>query len=72
MNNSQFNRTVRLNQNYFTSILPEYLSTVLNTPKLQNQIDKLQTGSSRQGLNFEQIRKIIIPITDPNSQLKIF
>jgi type I restriction-modification system DNA methylase subunit/restriction endonuclease S subunit len=53
------------------SILPEYLSAVLNTPNLQKQIDKLQTGSSRQGLNFDQIRKLIIPITDPNSQLAI-
>ncbi|MCZ2132491.1 MAG: N-6 DNA methylase [Bacteroidetes bacterium] len=53
------------------SILPEYLSAVLNTPNLQRQIDKLQTGSSRQGLNFDQIRKLIIPITETNSQLEI-
>lgn len=53
------------------SILPEYLSAVLNTPNLQRQIDKLQTGSSRQGLNFDQIRKLIIPITDTTSQLEI-
>jgi type I restriction-modification system DNA methylase subunit len=53
------------------TLLPEYLSVVLNTPNLQAQIDKLQTGSSRQGLNFDQIRKLIIPITDLNSQLQI-
>ena len=53
------------------TLLPEYLSAVLNTPNLQNQIDKLQTGSSRQGLNFDQIKKLIIPITGPVSQLQI-
>jgi restriction endonuclease S subunit len=53
------------------TILPEYLSAVINTPNLQKQIDKLQTGSSRQGLNFDQIKKLIIPITDTKSQLQI-
>ncbi len=53
------------------TILPEYLSAVLNTPNIQRQIDILQTGSSRQGLNFDQIRKLIVPITDSKSQLKI-
>ena len=53
------------------TILPEYLSAVINTPNLQKQIDKLQTGSSRQGLNFDQIRKLIVPLTDPISQLQI-
>ncbi|MHB1392828.1 MAG: N-6 DNA methylase [Clostridia bacterium] len=53
------------------TLLPKYLSAVLNTPHLQIQIDKLQTGSSRQGLNFDQIRKLKIPITDTVSQLQI-
>ncbi len=53
------------------TLLPEYLSAVLNTPNLQLQIDKLQTGSSRQGLNFDQIRQLKIPIADLSSQLQI-
>jgi type I restriction enzyme S subunit len=53
------------------TLLPAYLSAVLNTPNLQIQIDKLQTGSSRQGLNFDQIKKLKIPFTDPDSQLQI-
>jgi len=53
------------------SLLPDYLSSVLNTPNLQIQIDKLQTGSSRQGLNFDQIRKLKIPYTDLENQRQI-
>ncbi|MVN21740.1 restriction endonuclease subunit S [Mucilaginibacter arboris] len=53
------------------TLLPEYLSSVLDTPNLQSQIDKLQIGSSRQGLNFDQIRKLKIPITDIDSQRQI-
>jgi type I restriction enzyme S subunit len=38
--------------------LPEFGSLQLSTPYFQNVIDSLQTGSSRQGLNFSQIRRI--------------
>jgi len=52
-------------------LLPEYLSAILNSSNLQLQIDKLQTGSSRQGLNFIQIRTLKVPITDLKTQHQI-
>lgn len=49
----------------------EFLCYLLNSPNLQRQIDNLQSGSSRQGLNFEQIRKLKIPIFSLETQKKI-
>lgn len=43
-------------------LIPEYLCYAINTSGVQEQINNLQTGSSRQGLNFEQIRKIKISL----------
>jgi type I restriction enzyme, S subunit len=44
------------------SAIPEYVSVVLSTPYGQNQINSMQTGASRQGLNHQQVRKIEIPL----------
>ena len=50
--------------------LPEFVSLQLSTPYFQNVIDSLQTGASRQGLNFSQIRKIdlLVPPLPTQSQ----
>lgn len=53
------------------TLLPEYLSSVLNTPIIQNQIEKLQTGALREGLNFDQIKKLRLPIPSIHEQLEI-
>jgi restriction endonuclease S subunit len=49
------------------AIIPEFLCYLLNSPNLQGQINNLQSGSSRQGLNFDQIKKLKIP----NISLKV-
>ncbi|MCF8053826.1 MAG: N-6 DNA methylase [Deltaproteobacteria bacterium] len=52
-------------------IFPDYLSYVLNSPYLQKQIDSLQNGASRQGLNFDQIKKLKIPLPPLETQRQI-
>ena len=50
--------------------LPEFVSIQLSTPYFQSLIDQTQTGMSRQGLNFAQIRKIklLVPPISLQSQ----
>jgi len=54
-----------------SDLLPEYLSYVLNTQDLQEQINSLQNGASRQGLNFDQIKKLKIPLPSLEIQQQI-
>lgn len=43
-------------------LLPEYLSTYLSLPEVQNRIMVEQSGASRQALNHKQIRAMTIPV----------
>lgn len=45
------------------TLLPTYLSQFLLTDLAQRQIDSFQAGGNRQGLNFNQIRSFLIPIS---------
>ena len=45
-------------------VSPKFLCNYIQTAKIQNYIQSLQTGGSREGLNFEQIRSF--PISLPN------
>src|ERR1051325_882966 len=47
---------------------PFFLSYVLNSRNLQQQIDDLQTGASRQGLNFAKIKELKIPFPPIDEQ----
>ena len=47
-----------------TKVSPKFLCDYIQTKKIQNYIQSLQTGGSREGLNFEQIRSF--PISLPN------
>lgn len=44
-------------------ILPEYLEYILNTPKYQDEIEKMKSGISDSGLNLTQ--KVFVKITIP-------
>jgi type I restriction enzyme S subunit len=46
----------------------KYLSWYLNSPDGQYQIMSKQSGQTRQGLNYSQLRSILIPLTDINEQ----
>ena len=47
-----------------SKVSPKFLCNYIQTKKTQNYIQSLQTGGSREGLNFEQIRSF--PISLPN------
>ena len=47
-----------------SKVSPKFLCNYIQTKKIQNYIQSLQTGGSREGLNFEQIRSF--PISLPN------
>lgn len=58
---------------YEDLILPNYLSLFLNSPIGHDQIMALQSGVTRQGLNYTQIRSIKIslpPISEQNEIIK--
>lgn len=50
---------------------PQYLSRFLNSPIGQAQIMASQSGVTRQGLNYSQLRKIIIPFAPIAEQRRI-
>lgn len=52
-------------------ILPEYLSLFLNSPTGQDNINSLQTGVTRQGLNYDQIKAIKINLPPLEDQKEI-
>ena len=49
-------------------ILPEYFEYILNTPKYQDEIEKMKSGISDSGLNLTQ--KVFVQITIPVPPLK--
>lgn len=53
------------------SLNSKYFSSYLNSSKAQSIIMNMQSGATRQGLNYEQIRSISIPICSIEEQYKI-
>ena len=53
------------------TINPIYLSWYLNSPEGQDQIMTKQSGQTRQGLNYSQLRSLKIPLTGINEQIVI-
>ncbi|UUC46769.1 restriction endonuclease subunit S [Flavobacterium cerinum] len=49
----------------------KYLSLYLNSPKAQDIIMSVQTGATRQGLNYSQIRELPIPLPNISTQKDI-
>ena len=45
-----------------SKVSPKFLCNYIQTKKIQNYIQSLQTGGSREGLNFEQIRSFPISL----------
>ena len=58
---------IRTNSN----VEPSYICDYIQTSKIQKYIQSLQTGGSREGLNFEQIRSFPINIPTVEEQVKI-
>jgi type I restriction enzyme S subunit len=56
---------IRTNQQILNCI---FLSSYLNSPKAQSIIMNEQAGATRQGLNFQQIRNLFIPICSIEEQ----
>ena len=52
-------------------VSPKFLCNYIQTNKIQNYILSLQTGGSREGLNFEQIRSFPISLPGIAEQYKI-
>jgi type I restriction enzyme, S subunit len=52
-------------------INPKYLSNWLNSPLAQNMIFATETGVTRQGLNFSQIKSLPIPYPRIENQNKL-
>lgn len=52
-------------------ILPKYLSLFLNSDWGQSQIFKMQTGQTREGLNYTQIRNMFVSLPPLNEQQEI-
>ena len=53
------------------NVEPSYICAYIQTSKIQKYIQSLQTGGSREGLNFEQIRSFPINIPTVEEQVKI-
>ena len=58
---------IRLKQNYS----PRFVQPIFSSNKGQNIFNSLQTGSGREGLNFESIKGIKLSIPQKNEQVKI-
>ena len=56
----------------FPSPINEYLAFVIKSDPTQAQIDSCQTGGNREGLNFDQISKILIALPPLVEQEAIF
>ena len=54
-----------------SKVSPKFLCNYIQTKKIQNYIRSLQTGGSREGLNFEQIRSFPISLPSIAEQNKI-
>ena len=51
-----------------SKVNPKFLCDYIQTQRIQNHIKSLQTGGSREGLNFEQIRSFPISLPSINEQ----
>lgn len=49
----------------------KFISTTINSPLVKKQIDSFNGGSSREGLNFQQVRAIKIGVPKIKEQLRI-
>jgi type I restriction enzyme S subunit len=56
---------IRLQDNRAT---PEFISVFISLPFGQRQIDNMQSGASRQGLNHQQVRALKIPLPPLKAQ----
>ena len=56
---------IRANQ---SKLVPRYLNIFLLSAAGQRQIDSFQAGGNRQGLNFAQVRSMLIPIPSTKSE----
>jgi type I restriction enzyme, S subunit len=56
---------IRANQ---AKLVPRYLNIFLLSAAGQRQIDSFQAGGNRQGLNFAQVRSMLIPIPSTKSE----
>ena len=54
-----------------SKVSPKFLCNYIQTKKIQNYIQSLQTGGSREGLNFEQIRSFPISLPGIAEQSQI-
>lgn len=54
-----------------SKVSPKFLCNYIQTKKIQNYIRSLQTGGSREGLNFDQIRSFPISLPSIAEQNKI-
>ena len=54
-----------------SKVNPKFLCDYIQTQRIQNHIKSLQTGGSREGLNFEQIRSFPISLPSINEQNKL-
>lgn len=59
---------IRLDQHL---ALPEYIAFYLSLPQTQKQIWTIQSGASRQGLNFSQVRSLDIFLPDLKYQARV-
>jgi type I restriction enzyme, S subunit len=48
-----------------------FLSTVLESPIGQEQIDRLNAGGNREGLNYQQVRSFVIPWPSEHQRTKV-
>jgi type I restriction enzyme S subunit len=51
--------------------VPAYLSTFLNSPLGQDQIFATESGVTREGLNYAQIRQLVVPVAPLNEQERL-
>lgn len=54
-----------------SKVNPKFLCDYIQTQRIQNHIKSLQTGGSREGLNYEQIRSFPISLPSINEQNKL-
>lgn len=55
----------------FSEVLPEYLHLLLCSKIAKEQIFSLENGTSREGLNFQQVGDLIFPFPDIPTQTRI-